>query len=51
MASAAEVLSAGAYIAPFGIIASILIKKTLKFKWIVVVGWVFTAVGTGVNVS
>lgn len=40
-----------AYIAPTAIISSILIKRTQKFKYIVVAGWIVLAAGMGSNVS
>jgi hypothetical protein len=48
--SAAETMTTIAYSAPAGLVASIVVKKIQKFKYIVVTGWVLLSVGMGSNV-
>jgi hypothetical protein len=49
--SALETMSVGAYIAPSAIVGAVIIKKTMKFKLIIIIGWVLLGVGMGVNVT
>lgn len=39
------------YTAPFSIVAAVIIKRTLRFRTIICVGWAFLALGMGVNVT
>lgn len=39
-----------AYSAPAGLVASIIVKRTQHFKYIIVVGWALLAIGMGTNV-
>jgi hypothetical protein len=39
-----------AYSAPAGLVASMLVKRTQHFKYIIVVGWALLATGMGTNV-
>lgn len=49
--SSVEILSNGAFVAPAGVVASFPIKRTIRIKYIIMVGWVVVAVGTGIKVS
>jgi hypothetical protein len=40
-----------AYSAPAGLVASMVVKRTQHFKYIIVVGWALLAAGMGSNVS
>ena len=42
-------MSVGAFVAPAAIVASLIIKRTLKFKYIIVIGWVLLGVGMALN--
>jgi hypothetical protein len=44
-------MTVGAYMTPAAVVASIIIKRTLKFKYLIIVGWILLAVGTGLNVT
>jgi ascorbate-specific PTS system EIIC-type component UlaA len=48
--SAAETMTTIAYSAPAGLVASILVKRIQKFKYIVITGWILLSVGMGSNV-
>ncbi|THW70804.1 hypothetical protein D6D19_07600 [Aureobasidium pullulans] len=48
--SAAETLSYGAFVAPAGVAASIAVKRTMRYKYLIVAGWFLTTLGTGINV-
>ena len=39
-----------AYSAPSGLVASVIVKRTQYFKYIIVVGWALLAIGMGTNV-
>lgn len=39
------------YTAPASIVAAIIIKRTLRFRTVICVGWAFLALGMGVNVT
>lgn len=43
--SSLEVMSVSAWIAPGAIIGAIVIKKTLKFKYVIIAGWIMLCVG------
>lgn len=49
--SALESMNILAYTAPAALVASIIIKRTQKFKYLIVVGWVLMAAGMGSNVT
>ena len=46
-----ETMTCIAYSAPAGLVASMLVKRTQRFKYIIVVGWALLAAGMGSNVS
>jgi MFS family permease len=45
-----ETMTCIAYSAPAGLVASMLVKRTQHFKYIIVVGWALLAAGMGTNV-
>ncbi|KAH8431997.1 uncharacterized protein LDX57_009644 [Aspergillus melleus] len=45
-----ETMTCIAYSAPAGLVASMLVKRTQRFKYIIVVGWALLAAGMGSNV-
>ncbi|KAL2380392.1 hypothetical protein RJZ90_004614 [Blastomyces dermatitidis] len=47
--SAVETLPGSAFVAPFSIIAGIVMTKTLRFQKVVWTGWVVMTIGTGLN--
>ena len=49
--SALEVMTTVAYSAPAGLVASIIVKRTQRFKYLIVFGWVLLTAGVGSNVS
>ncbi|KAL1856623.1 hypothetical protein Plec18170_003593 [Paecilomyces lecythidis] len=49
--SSLETMTSVAYSAPSGLVGSIIIKRTQRFKYIIVVGWVLLAAGMGTNVT
>lgn len=48
--SSLVMMNVSAYMTPAAIVASLVIKRTLRFKYMIVTGWVLLAVGMGVNV-
>ncbi|KAJ6159732.1 hypothetical protein N7497_004269 [Penicillium chrysogenum] len=46
-----ETMTCIAYSAPAGLVASMLVKRTQHFKYIIVVGWALLAAGMGTNQS
>jgi uncharacterized membrane protein YwaF len=49
--SALEVMTTVAYSAPAGLVASIIVKRTQRFKYLIVFGWVLLTAGVASNVS
>lgn len=48
--SALESMTTLAYSAPAGLVASIIVKRTQRFKYLIVVGWALLVAGLGSNV-
>lgn len=48
--SALESMTTLAYSAPAGLVASIIVKRTQKFKLLISIGWALLAAGVGSNV-
>ena len=48
--SSAEVMTTLAYSAPAGLVASIIVKRTQRFKYLIVIGWALLVAGLGANV-
>ncbi|KAJ5033962.1 hypothetical protein NUH16_005380 [Penicillium rubens] len=46
-----ETMTCIAYSAPAGLVASMLVKRTQHFKYIIVVGWALLAAGMGTNIT
>ncbi|PKY07163.1 MFS general substrate transporter [Aspergillus campestris IBT 28561] len=46
-----ETMTCIAYSAPAGLVASIIVKRTQHFKYIIVVGWALLAAGMGTNIT
>jgi len=40
-----------AYSAPAGLVASIIVKRTGRFKYLIVIGWALLLAGMGTNVG
>jgi hypothetical protein len=49
--SAAETMTTIAYSAPAGLVASIIVKRTGRFKYLIVIGWALLVAGMGTNVG
>ncbi|PYH90959.1 MFS general substrate transporter [Aspergillus ellipticus CBS 707.79] len=49
--AACETMTSIAYAAPAGFVSSMLIKRTQRFKYIIVIGWGLLAAGMGTNVT
>ncbi|KAM7200602.1 MFS general substrate transporter [Rhypophila sp. PSN 637] len=49
--SALESMTTLAYSAPAGLVASIIVKKTQRFKYLIVIGWALLVAGMGSNVT
>jgi hypothetical protein len=49
--SSLETMSVSGPIAPAAIISSLVVKRTLKFKYIIITGWILLAIGVMVNVT
>ncbi|OJD12995.1 hypothetical protein AJ78_06488 [Emergomyces pasteurianus Ep9510] len=49
--AALETMTCIAYSAPAGLVASMLVKRTQHFKYIIVVGWALLAAGMGSNIT
>ncbi|KAI0007586.1 MFS general substrate transporter [Xylariaceae sp. FL0662B] len=49
--SALESMTTLAYSAPAGLVASIIVKRTQRFKYLIVVGWALLVAGLGSNVT
>jgi len=49
--SAAETMTTIAYSAPAGLVASIIVKRTGRFKYLIVIGWALLLAGMGTNVG
>ncbi|KAH8770556.1 major facilitator superfamily domain-containing protein [Hyaloscypha finlandica] len=49
--SAAETMTTIAYSAPAGLVASIIVKRTGRFKYLIVIGWALLLAGMGTNVT
>jgi hypothetical protein len=49
--SAAETMTTIAYSAPAGLVASIIVKRTRRFKYLIVIGWALLVAGMGANVG
>lgn len=45
-----ETMTCIAYSAPSGLVASVIVKRTQHFKYIIVIGWALLAIGMGTNV-
>lgn len=49
--SAAETMTTIAYSAPAGLVASIIVKQSGRFKYLIVIGWALLVAGVGSNVT
>ncbi|TVY31639.1 Efflux pump [Lachnellula occidentalis] len=49
--SSAETMTTIAYSAPAGLVASIIVKRTRRFKYLILIGWALLVAGLGSNVT